>query len=307
VVQATPSPSVEVKAPAPKPAAPVEVLADPFSAPRPAPAAANGASAAAAPAASAAPLEPPRPAVDLSPLSTAPDSLVAAPRRRQGMHPMAYAFIAMAASFGGVFAWFLLTRSPAPAPQIVVVQGPTSPQGAAPPPPPSSADAVEQAAEPAVTLEPVDPQAPRPLAGGPRPPGAATNAPSEPAVDARGFGGTVAGPSTAGPGDVPGGAAGSQLSAGEIQGVVSQNQPLVKRKCWQPALDAKSKDAPTTARVSAKVTIGPSGNVESVSAGGADKDYPGLAACVASRIKGWKFPPSGAPTNVNIPFVFAGQ
>ena len=81
----------------------------------------------------------------------------------------------------------------------------------------------------------------------------------------------------------------------------------MKRKCWQPALDARAKDGPSTARVSASLTIGPSGNVDSVSASGGERDFPGLASCIAGSIKGWKFPPSGGSTPVSVPFVFASQ
>src|SRR5678815_1619927 len=98
-----------------------------------------------------------------------------------------------------------------------------------------------------------------------------------------------------------------RLSQGEIQGVVSQNQANIRRKCWEPALAGRAKDGPANARVSATVVIGPSGNVDSVNAGGAEKDFPGLSSCIASKIKGWKFPASGGSTTVNVPFVFAAQ
>ena len=55
----------------------------------------------------------------------------------------------------------------------------------------------------------------------------------------------------------------SQLSQGEISGVVEANRPSVRRHCWQPALDARASNASTTARVSASVVIGASGAVQS--------------------------------------------
>jgi hypothetical protein len=120
-----------------------------------------------------------------------------------------------------------------------------------------------------------------------------------------GFGQAPGGPTA--PPD-PGGSGGTltQLTAGEINGVVAQNQPLIRRKCWQPAIDARSGGGPS-ARVSATIMIGPSGAVESASAGGAEKDYPGLSSCIAGRLRAWKFPPSGGRTPVSIPFVFAAQ
>jgi TonB family protein len=88
--------------------------------------------------------------------------------------------------------------------------------------------------------------------------------------------------------------------------VVAQNQPLIRRRCWQPALDARSAGAPSNARVNVNIVISPSGNVTSASASGGE-NFPGLASCIADRVRGWKFPPSGGPTSTSVPFVFAGQ
>jgi hypothetical protein len=126
-------------------------------------------------------------------------------------------------------------------------------------------------------------------------------------IDMSGFGNKpVEGPSATGPDSAGAGSGGGQLSAGEINGVVAQNQALIRRKCWQPALDQRAGAGPS-ARVNASIVIGPSGNVQSASASGAEKDYPGLSSCIAGRINGWKFPPSGGATPVNIPFFFAAQ
>ncbi len=56
-----------------------------------------------------------------------------------------------------------------------------------------------------------------------------------------------------------------------------------------------------------RIVIGPSGAVQSASASGGEKDFPGLSSCVAGQMQGWKFPPSGGSTPVDVPFVFAGQ
>ncbi|HVK64157.1 MAG TPA: AgmX/PglI C-terminal domain-containing protein, partial [Polyangium sp.] len=145
----------------------------------------------------------------------------------------------------------------------------------------------------------------RPL-GGPWPTTAKTGAPAA-SIDMSGFQGpNVTGP-TSGPAGGAQAAGAGQLSTGEISGVVEANRPLVKRRCWQPALDATKGMGGSSARVSASIVIGPSGTVQLVSASGAEKDYPGLSSCIAARIKGWKFPASGGSTPVNIPFVFAAQ
>jgi hypothetical protein len=92
-----------------------------------------------------------------------------------------------------------------------------------------------------------------------------------------------------------------------MNGVVAQNQPRVRRKCWQPALDGQSANGPKNARVTVNITIGASGSVDSASASGAERDFPGLASCIGGMVKGWKFPPSGGSTQVTVPFLFAGQ
>ena len=135
---------------------------------------------------------------------------------------------------------------------------------------------------------------------------AAGSAPS--GLDISGFGGTgISGPSSQGPSGAGASAGGGQLSAGDISSVVNSNQTIIKRKCWQAALDAKTKENVNSAKVTANLTIGPSGDVTSVSASGGEAAFPTLSGCIASRIKSWKFPPSGGSTPVSVPFVFAGQ
>ena len=92
-----------------------------------------------------------------------------------------------------------------------------------------------------------------------------------------------------------------------MNGVVASNQPRVRRKCWQPALDGAPANGPKNARVNVNISIAASGSVDSASASGAEHDFPGLASCIAGMVKGWKFPPSGGSTQVAVPFVFAGQ
>jgi hypothetical protein len=269
-------------------------VADPFAPPRPAPIAASPDAAAPAPAIAPAAVAPPSGGVPIE----IDESVV--PKRRNPPHPLAYAFIAFAAVFGGVAAYVLLSKPQ----QIVVVQTAPSASVAALMP---SSEKPEASATVAVGELTTDPSgAPvvhtgGPTAGVPKPKASSSSAP----IDTSGFTSTIPGPSTA---QVPPPvAAGSQLSAGEIQGVVAQNQSIVKRKCWQPALESRAANAPSNARVNGAITIGASGNVESSSASGSEKDFPGLASCIASRMKGWKFPPSSGPTPVNVPFVFAGQ
>lgn len=101
--------------------------------------------------------------------------------------------------------------------------------------------------------------------------------------------------------------AGQPLDSGTIQRTVSRYTGSVKRSCWQPALDTRSQDAPTSARVNVTITVGASGSVQSVSTSGEPNGYRGLAGCIASRVRGWQFPASSGNTTVNVPFVFAAQ
>jgi predicted Zn finger-like uncharacterized protein len=302
------APPPPVAAP-PPPAALLTVTADPFAAP-PAP-----------PLAAPPPAAPP--VVAVAPSGAAPalaDAVVAplAPRRteadadldavlgrKRNTHPMAYAFIAAAAVFGGVAAWVLVTPR---APQIIMMQAPPvqTAAGVATATASSEPDKTQVDVGEISTGSPQNPIAKGPGGARPRASAAPSAAPQAAPIDTSGFVNNVPGPAAQGPsGSQAGG--GGQLSQGEISAVVSQNQPLVKRKCWQPALEARAVNAPTTARVNGSITIGASGAVDSASASGAERDYPGLSSCIAGRMKGWKFPPSGSSTQVAVPFVFAGQ
>ncbi|HEY0467852.1 MAG TPA: GYF domain-containing protein, partial [Polyangiaceae bacterium] len=117
--------------------------------------------------------------------------------------------------------------------------------------------------------------------------------------------GPARGPDSVGPSGAVTGT--GQLDGAQIQKTVSNYTGSVKRACWQPALDTRDKDAPTTARVNVAITVMPSGSVSNAVVNGDPKGYRGLSQCIASRVRGWQFPPSGETTTVNVPFVFAAQ
>ena len=100
---------------------------------------------------------------------------------------------------------------------------------------------------------------------------------------------------------------GQPLDSARLQRTVARYTGSVKRSCWQPALSARKKDAPLTARVSVSIKVAPAGNVQSASSSGDPKGYPGLARCITSRVRAWRFPASSGQTTVNVPFVFAAQ
>jgi hypothetical protein len=122
----------------------------------------------------------------------------------------------------------------------------------------------------------------------------------------KGLGGLQAGGPTGTPSD-PTETRGKPLDSAEVQKVVARYTSSVKRSCWQPALDTRDKDAPTSARVMVTIKVAPTGRVQNVTTSGDPRGYPGLAGCIASRVQGWQFPQSSESTTVNVPFVFAAQ
>ena len=114
------------------------------------------------------------------------------------------------------------------------------------------------------------------------------------------------GVSGANPGSTPAGG-GGQLDAAQTQSTVARYTGSVKRSCWQPSLDARAPDAPTSARVVVTITVGGTGSVQNVTTSGEPRGYPGLASCIAGRVRAWQFPATGSSTTVNVPFVFAAQ
>jgi hypothetical protein len=94
------------------------------------------------------------------------------------------------------------------------------------------------------------------------------------------------------------------LEPGQVQEVVAAHRDSLKPTCWQPALDTRAEGAPTTARIVVTIVVDPNGEVRSATSSTAASEYPGLAICLISRVKNWRFPASARVTTVNIPFVF---
>ncbi|NUP12557.1 MAG: DUF4339 domain-containing protein [Polyangiaceae bacterium] len=237
------------------------------------------------------------------------------PRKKRGLHPMVWAFIAMAAAFGGVAAWAVFLRKP----DVVYVNnantasaGDSNPGGAAPPAPPKGDATADTTAEATAAVDPMSSSTAGAVAmpgGGPRGTGGATTSkPGETATpfDTSGFGGPSTGPKTTGPDS--GHTGSGPLSSGEAQGVVAKNSPRVRRNCWDPQVSARSSDAPNSVKVNATLNVGADGSVKSANvSGGNEKHYPGLVSCVQSQVKGWRFPPSGEGGTVVVPFGFNAQ
>jgi predicted Zn finger-like uncharacterized protein len=101
--------------------------------------------------------------------------------------------------------------------------------------------------------------------------------------------------------------AGRPLDSDTLNRTVSRYTPSIRRSCWIPALDSRPANAPSSARVSASITVSPTGRVQAVTTSGDPRGYTGLALCIQSRIRVWEFPASSGATQVNVPFVFAVQ
>ncbi|MCH2110806.1 MAG: zinc-ribbon domain-containing protein [Polyangiaceae bacterium] len=99
----------------------------------------------------------------------------------------------------------------------------------------------------------------------------------------------------------------SSLTAGQIQAVVSRYRTSISRRCWQPALQARDRDAPTTARVQLTMTVDNQGKVTRATSSGDPRGYRGLSQCIRSKVRAWRFPKSGSSQKVEVPFVFAAQ
>lgn len=157
-----------------------------------------------------------------------------------------------------------------------------------------------------------DPQAPKKTGGAAKPAASAVTpeGDAKPLPGLKGLTGLSglgpsSGPATGGPSGATGG--GGQLDGGQIQSTVARYTGSVKRRCWQPALDARAKDAPMTAKVTVTITVSGTGSVQNATTSGDPKGYTGLANCIASSVRSWTFPASGGTTIANVPFVFAGQ
>lgn len=100
---------------------------------------------------------------------------------------------------------------------------------------------------------------------------------------------------------------GAGLEATAIQRTVRRYSPAVRQNCWQRALNARAPGVPSSAKVTAQITVEPSGRVQSVRVSGAPRGYPGLAGCIESSVRGWTFPRAAGETITNVPFMFVGQ
>jgi hypothetical protein len=108
------------------------------------------------------------------------------------------------------------------------------------------------------------------------------------------------------------------LSAGEdppeslmpehIVPVVAAVRSKLEARCWQPALNARSADAPVQVRVLVDVRVDPSGSVTAAQSRSSPQAYPCLSTCVEALLHRLRFPRAKGRSTVVIPFsVTAGR
>lgn len=170
------------------------------------------------------------------------------------------------------------------------------------PPPPSTDQNITEAAKPGATKGASTTTKVASSAADPN-----TGKPAAPLKGLSGLDGLSAAGPQVGPSSNPGAAATQALDGAQIESTVARYRTGVKRSCWQPALDARDKSAPSSARVTATITVLGSGAVKGVTTSGDPQGYRGLASCIQSRVSSWTFPASSGTTTVNVPFVFAAQ
>lgn len=224
-------------------------------------------------------------------------------------NPAAPSAIAAATSGSEVGATSAALSAPAPRDSGMVSRG------AAPPPPPPPALEAASAATSELAAKPMEENKLKKTSERKTEEVVAAGPESQPATSSNSNvnSGSLSGLGMAlGPGPVAGSgnagaSSGAGLEAAAIQSTVQKNQNAVKRSCWQPALNGRAADAPSTARVTTTIQISPGGTVTSVKHSGDPRGYPGLGGCIVARLKGWTFPKSNGSTTANIPFVFAAQ
>jgi hypothetical protein len=222
---------------------------------------------------------------------------------RRGTSPAAWIAVVVALLFGLTIGFVVFSNKSPAEPVIKYVEVPAKSAG----PVAAPIQAEPAKAEDESAARPESKSASR--AAGAKPGTTKPEAEEKPLEGLKGLAGLQGSAPAAGPDgtDTKAARPGEPLDSGAVQRTVSRYTSSVKRSCWQPALDTRDKDAPTSARVSVAITVAPSGSVQDVSTSGDPRGYRGLASCIASRVRGWQFPVSNGATTVNVPFVFAAQ
>ncbi|HVZ36717.1 MAG TPA: PEGA domain-containing protein, partial [Polyangiaceae bacterium] len=97
---------------------------------------------------------------------------------------------------------------------------------------------------------------------------------------------------------------GDTLDPQVVERTVRSHNASLRDGCWQRALRGRRATDPTSARISAQISVDPSGRVQSVVASGAPAAFPDLGRCIEEDIRYWRFPSARAGTTVNASFAF---
>ena len=211
-----------------------------------------------------------------------------APPAKRAPPWIAIAMIVLAAAFGITAALAIFLKAPQP----VVIQMPSGvPQ--APPPPSTGAVAAmpsDTSPLPQASGSNASSSGPGKNGGGAIALASGTKPTAAPSSTTPGF--KVSGLDDTGPKVGGGGTAGAEapkpgqcLTQVQVQSVIQQRQSGLKRTCWD-----KSSSTRATVNIGVMLTIGPGGEVQSVSANGEDS---GVAHCVESDVRTWRFPAGG--------------
>lgn len=102
-------------------------------------------------------------------------------------------------------------------------------------------------------------------------------------------------------------AAGDGLDEAAVQRTVRRYGAAVREECWEATLRERRDTEPSSARITATITVEPSGRVRSVATSGAPEAYPELPYCIEDEVRTWVFPSAPGETVVNVPFVFVSE
>jgi hypothetical protein len=256
-----------------------------------------------------APLAPAQPSPAGAPADARHSRIATRVAESRRSHPMLWIIAILVGVLGGMGLMLLVIPNATKQP----VATPTAPTVSAPAPVASSpTTAPANEGEGTTTIGPIE------VAGGvtrgssggkgsAKPVDTTASAPAAPlGTSLTGLGGLVGGPSGPSAGPSQGSSGGGQLATADLERVVQSHRAFVKRQCWDSALAARAPNSPSSARVSASITVGRDGNVQNVSTSGGD-GYPGLSSCVQGQVRSWKFPASDGSTTFAVPFVFAAQ
>lgn len=209
------------------------------------------------------------------------------------------------AAFGVTAAVAVFLRPAQPAP-TVVVQAPAAPVApaaapiaAATAPAPARTDESAAGAPSAARASPIA------MAGAARSAAPGVAAPTTPTSTGKSLDlhGLTQGAANVTPTDEPGGQAprapGQCFSEGQVQQVIGLHQVAIRRSCWE-----RNPTNKPTVNVSVSLTIGPDGSPQGVTASG---DDPSVATCIASDVRGWRFPAMGCSQKTAFSFKFVRQ